>query len=117
MAQPKLGDSCRWGVIDNITPLCQGVVFVSTPSHGGVWISAEHEASIPDNVKKPAREYAPAQWYEEDSDCIIPLALIEGVPIAERQYAINAAYNDRERGRYHALLAHLIKLNKIPVPA
>lgn len=81
---PKVGDYCRWGYIDHVTVLAPGIVMVSTPSHGGIWVDEEHELRIPAYLRAVAREYAPAQWYEEDCD-----VAIVGVTFADELIAAN----------------------------
>lgn len=60
-----------WGSVQSCHTLAPGIVSVSTAGHGGIWISRGREAQIPANVRAIARQYAPAQWYEEDCDVTI----------------------------------------------
>lgn len=69
---PRVGFTCPWGSVDRVTQLAPGIVVVSTPSHGGIWLDAAHEARLPDALKTHARQYTPAPWYEEDCDALIP---------------------------------------------
>lgn len=66
--KPKQGGSSPWGPIQYLSEPVPGIVSVGTASHGGFWISPEREAQIPAAWKAAARQYAPAQWYEEDCD-------------------------------------------------
>ena len=69
---PRVGGSSPWDRIQTALILAPGIVSVSTAGHGGIWISPEREHQIPANVRAIARQYAPAPWYEEDCDCVIP---------------------------------------------
>ena len=76
--EPQVGGSSPWGKIQVQYRLASGIVSVSTASHGGIWIDADHERRVPIGLRSIARQYAPAQWYEEDCD-----AAIIGVTFAE----------------------------------
>ena len=74
MSQTKrIGEYSPWGLIDASDTLAPGIAFVSTPSHGGIFLDYDHEQSIPVEVRKIARQYAPVGWYEEDCDLAIPV--------------------------------------------
>jgi len=68
--EPRHGSDSPWGTVDLATPIAEGIVFVSTPSHGGFWLSPARLAEIvkisPKN-RKTFGEYA-ACWYEEDCE-------------------------------------------------
>ena len=72
---PRLRGSCPWGGIDHLTPLGPDAVSVSTPSHGGIWVSPEGLAKIPAALRETA--YSPGPWFEEDCDWAIPYAFLE----------------------------------------
>lgn len=55
-----------WGRADHVEMIASGIAVVSTPSHGGVWLSAERNALVP----APLRETS--GWYEEDCEASIP---------------------------------------------
>ena len=46
-----------WGEIDLATRCLKGVWFVSTPSHGGFWLSEDRQI-----------EYGGGEWHEEDCE-------------------------------------------------
>jgi len=87
---PTVGTITPWGVADHVRAVMPGrVVFVSTASHGGVWVHPEMERlHIPADCQAIARQYAPTGWYEEDCDCVIPLALVPGLDAKTRGDAI-----------------------------
>lgn len=66
--EPKSGSQTPWGRAENVTPLIAGVIAVSTPSHGGIWLSPERYAQIPEAAKVKAARWSPAQWFEEDCE-------------------------------------------------
>ena len=70
--QPRPGSPTKWGAVDMITTLAPGIIFASTPSHGGIWLSQEREQQIPEEIRAIARAFSPQQWYEEDCDYVIP---------------------------------------------
>lgn len=63
-----------WGFPDTVKQIAPGIVFYSTPSHGGYWLSDARVASMP----RPLREFRPfagPNFYEEDADwSIVALA-------------------------------------------
>lgn len=70
--QPTLNSTSPWGKVQHLSILAPGIVSVSTASHGGIWLSPDRERRIPPAGHAIARQYAPAQWYEEDCDaCIV----------------------------------------------
>ena len=58
-----------WGAIDDKEKYAPGIWFVTTPSHGGIWLSPERRKEI--NRKSPF--LGSAAWWEEDCDCVIPI--------------------------------------------
>jgi hypothetical protein len=60
-----------WGAADYVTEILEGVHNVSTPSHGGIKLSRERNAAIPDYMRKAGG------WYEEDCDWCIPFVAFE----------------------------------------
>ena len=67
---PREGDASPWGSIDNVTPLGPDAVAVTTPSHGGIWVSPAGLAKIPEPLRATA--YSGGGWFEEDCDWCIP---------------------------------------------
>ena len=50
-------DFSPWGKIDLATRCTKGIWFVSTPSHGGFWLSEDRQI-----------EYGGGEWHEEDCE-------------------------------------------------
>ena len=81
------GSQSPWGVIESAKIIVPNMI---TASHGGIWISKELEATIPLDCQEIVRQYAPSQWYEEDCDCCILMALLPG--FSSRQVAVATKY-------------------------
>jgi hypothetical protein len=65
-----------WGRPDTIQNVADGLLIVSTPSHGGILVSAERLASMSDYMRKPlyAGQFA---CYEEDCEWPMPVLVFE----------------------------------------
>jgi len=62
--------STPWGPSQHEEILADGIIFYSTASHGGIWLSAKRQKQLnySDNwLKSPT-------WWEEDCDWAIPFA-------------------------------------------
>ena len=57
-----------WGQADGAEVLAEGIISYSTPSHGGIWLSAERQKRMPDIDNFLHSK----QWWEEDCDWAIP---------------------------------------------
>lgn len=55
-----------WGAIQSAKQLAPGIWHVTTASHGGIGLSSERYAAMPENMK--ATTYSSGGWYEEDCD-------------------------------------------------
>tara|TARA_Y100000310_G_scaffold90657_1_gene87953 strand:- start:1213 stop:1521 length:309 start_codon:yes stop_codon:yes gene_type:complete len=62
------GMNTPWGRADGQGTLAEGIISYSTPSHGGIWLSTERQAQMPDtdNFLHDMR------WWEEDCDWSVP---------------------------------------------
>ena len=60
-----------WGKADSVSPIMEGLDFVGTPSHGGVFVSRKRNAIIPAYMRRANG------WYEEDCDWAIPFCVFE----------------------------------------
>jgi hypothetical protein len=89
-----------WGIPDTSEEIAPGIVFYSTPSHGGFWLSPERVAAMP----KPLRDFVPfgglqagpGRWFEEDCDwSVVALAF----PQFFKPDDIDAALKTLERYR------------------
>ena len=73
-APPREGDASPWGRIDNVTPLGPEAVSVTTPSHGGIWVTPDALERIPQPLRATA--YSGGGWFEEDCDWCIPYLVL-----------------------------------------
>lgn len=72
MIEPKIGTFCQWGKIDHLNHIAPGILFVSTPSHGGFLISAERLLAMPEKYRRCS--YTKDHHFEEDcSWCAVVL--------------------------------------------
>ena len=62
MTDPKAGEWSPWGRIDRAKKLAEGIVEVSTSSHGGIHLTPELNAAMPDAFR------GDGGWYEEDCE-------------------------------------------------
>ena len=62
---PTVNSRSPWGTIDDATKLADGIVFVSTPSHGGIWLSPDRVAQLPKGYDSFIGSNT---WHEEDND-------------------------------------------------
>ena len=54
-----------WGESQDIDTIADGITFASTASHGGILLSEERYAQMPEKYRKT---FAGGRWYEEDCD-------------------------------------------------
>lgn len=58
-----------WGKADSVRKICEGVVEVSTPSHGGILVGkATARKLLSEKAQKIGREWNQYLAYEEDCD-------------------------------------------------
>jgi hypothetical protein len=66
-----------WGISDSETEIAEGIREVSTPGHGGIWLSTERQAQLKilypniDNFTHDLR------WWEEDCDWVVPYIVFQ----------------------------------------
>ena len=63
-----------WGQADSQTELAPGIISYGTPSHGGIWLSAERQAQLPAGVDNFMHDL---RWWEEDCDWAVPYILFK----------------------------------------
>jgi hypothetical protein len=69
-----VGKHSPWGIVQDEETIADGIVYVSTASHGGIWVSPE----LLGRVQEAMRDYAAywsgsSQWFEEDcaAQCVV----------------------------------------------
>ena len=73
--QPYVGGYSPWGQADRVTVVAEGIVFVSTPSHGGFWVRPDLLERIPTAHRAYAAKWSLSeQWYEEDCCALAVIA-------------------------------------------
>lgn len=80
-----------WGHVDQQRDVAPGLAWVSTPSHGGLWLSPERWAML--RAALPgAGSYAPDGWLEEDLDWAqAAIVFPEAFTARECFYAVDTA--------------------------
>jgi hypothetical protein len=68
------GKSSPWGIVQDEEVIADGIIYVSTASHGGIWVARE----LMHRIQKEMRDYAKywsgsSQWFEEDcaAQCVV----------------------------------------------
>ena len=65
-----------WGKATNSKLLAPGIVVFVTATHGGIWLSPEKNALVPDHLKETTfLKQGYEGWYEQDCDAQIVLTL------------------------------------------
>ena len=69
-----VGKSSPWGTVQDEEQIAEGIIFVSTSSHGGIWVARE----LLPRISKEMKDYAAywsgsSQWFEEDcaAQCVV----------------------------------------------
>jgi hypothetical protein len=66
-----------WGQAQQRTKIADGIWSASCAGHGGIWISEERRAAMPD-VLRDFKTFAGFDWFEEDQDwAVVALAFPE----------------------------------------
>lgn len=61
----RSGTMSPWGAVQDTTNVAEGIQFVETASHGGVYLSPERNRKVPGSIRNDPG------WYEEDSEWTI----------------------------------------------
>jgi len=67
---PRIGMDSPWSRIDSVSPVGPGVVFVSTPSHGGYIVSDSVLESMPAAIRESGTFCGVAGCFEEDCEWV-----------------------------------------------
>lgn len=91
---PRMGTP--WGSINTHTVLVPGIVSVDTPGHGGLWLSDEWIAKLPE-------DYEPftgtKRWAEEDEDAPLVLQYLGLLALMPEAITLNVTEADIVKGR------------------
>lgn len=60
-----------WGPPQTIRVLADGILFIATESHGGIWLDSRMNEQIPVELKELTFQQRGFQgWYEQDCDAL-----------------------------------------------
>lgn len=90
------GMSTPWGGINEFTPLAEGIVSVSTPGHGGLWLSDERIAQLPEHYEPCT---GTRRWAEEDEDAALVLQYLGLLSLIPEPLTLEVTIPDIEAGR------------------
>lgn len=111
---PVPGGHSPWGPVQTVLPLGPDAVVVTTASHGGIWVSADGLARIPEPLRRTA--CSAGGWFEEDCDWAIPYLAL-GLHAFEPQGEATARDARRTLWRWHRAQAGLLGVCDDPGPA
>ncbi len=70
-----MGTSTPWGMSDRSEKIAPGIVWYSTPSHGGYHLSPGRQQEMPRELTESGSSRRAEGWYEEDCDwCLVVVA-------------------------------------------
>ena len=62
-----VGKSSPWGIVQDEEVIAPGIILVTTPSHGGIWVSPELLGRVQVAMRDYAADWSGSpSWYEED---------------------------------------------------
>ena len=101
---PAVGSYCPWGTVQHVTDYGDGIVVVSTPSHGGFYVPDALLWRIdPDRVAWSKAWSGSRNWFEEDcAACFVVDAFSEKFPrrlVQRCRESIAGFYPDAMTGR------------------
>jgi hypothetical protein len=68
------GKSSPWGIVQDEEVIAEGIIYVSTASHGGIWVARELMYRITHEMQDYAKYWSgSSQWFEEDcaAQCVV----------------------------------------------
>lgn len=87
--EPEEGTQSPWGVIDTVHRCSPGVLFVGTPSHGGIWVAPHLRKNLPEGWRRA--------YFEEDCEwAIVELAMPGSTVDRGDEYAAGIAAHARQ---------------------
>lgn len=85
-----------WGKPQDVYMLTEGLYFVSTARHGGLWLSDEWIAKLPKSYKSFVGN---RRWAEEDCDCAEVLQYFGLLSLVSEPMELQVTTEDIEKGR------------------
>lgn len=87
----NIGDHTPWGAAQTADTIAEGITHVTTASHGGIHLSPDRNALVPDYMKLGTFQRQGAEgWYEEDCDWCIPAIIFEN------EFRTHAGFSGRD---------------------
>lgn len=84
---PSAGEQCPWGAIEDVSEVAAGIVFATTPTHGGYRLSPERLALV------DPRWGCPGPWFNEDEEwAIVAVTFPEVFSAANAEGALEHAH-------------------------
>lgn len=68
-----------WGIADNVITLADGIISYSTPTHGGIWLSASRQKELTNMIGHVPNWLGTQEWWEEDCDWAVPYTCFASV--------------------------------------
>ena len=88
--------STPWGSINEYTHIAEGIISVSTPGHGGLWLSDERIAQLPEHYEPFT---GTKRWAEEDEDAGLVLQYLGLLSLIPEPLTLEVTQADIEAGR------------------
>ena len=66
-----------WGKSDSETEIAEGIREVSTPGHGGIWLSTIRQAQLHEKFPNIDNFTHDLRWWEEDCDWVVPYIVFQ----------------------------------------
>lgn len=98
-----------WGISQSRREIGKGMEFVSTASHGGIWLSDDRLTCLPLPLSTAPTFSQKPNWFEEDIDSILPVLAFPAEFIGEACFhAVMMArnYKSSANGRLYPLVKH-----------
>ena len=89
--------STPWGAIQTYDKLADGVYTVDTAGHGGLWLSDERIAQLPEHYESFACDNR--RWHEEDEDAPLVLQYLGLLSLIDEPLTLEVTEVDIEAGR------------------
>ena len=88
--------STPWGGIQHYDKLAEGVICVHTAGHGGLWLSDERIAALPEHYEPFT---GTKRWAEEDEDAGLVLQYLGLLSLIDEPLTLHVTEADIEKGR------------------
>ncbi len=66
-----------WGQSDSLNIIANGIVEVSTPGHGGIWLSKKRQVQLKEKFPNIDNFTHDLRWWEEDCDWVVPYIVFQ----------------------------------------